>query len=167
MLAAWIYNNPSWIVTSTFVIVALAFNSLVMASVHRLANHALRHEHRELTCFTVSNISVLYAVLLAFIAVATWENFERASETVETEADLANNLCRDTRGFDQPVATSLQHDIRRYLAVVIKQEWPIQQNGGIPSAGWRELDRIHDGIAALTPNSPGETVLMQEMLHLE
>ena len=49
---------------------------------------------------------MLYAVLLAFIAVARWERFSRATELVEAEANLAGNLYR--------VATEFSHNSRRH-----------------------------------------------------
>ena len=165
MFSAWIYSNPPWLVTCAFILLALGFASFSMLVIYRTVNRGVRDNHNELTSFTVTNIGVLYAVLLAFIAVATWEAFTRAVDTVETEADLANNLYRDTRGCDADVAAELQRHIRNYLIIVIQKEWPAQQNGVVPTVGWSALELVHNRIASLAPKTMGEEVLMQEMLH--
>jgi len=165
MFSTLIYSHPPWLVTCAFILLALGFASLSMLVIYRTVNRGVRDNHNELTSFTVTNIGVLYAVLLAFIAVATWEAFTRAVETVETEADLANNLYRDTSGCDAQVAAELQRGIRDYLTVVIQKEWPAQQDGVVPTVGWSELELVHNRIASLAPKTMGEAVLMQEMLH--
>jgi hypothetical protein len=57
--------------------------------------------HNDLAGFTIAVIGVLYAVLLAFIAIATWESFSKASDIVEAESDYAGGIYLDTQGLPQ------------------------------------------------------------------
>ena len=59
----------------------------------------LRRAHNDLAGFTIAVIGVLYAVLLAFIAIATWESFSKASDIVENESDFAGSIYLDTRAY--------------------------------------------------------------------
>jgi hypothetical protein len=54
---------------------------------HRVLHLDLRRAHNELTGYSVAVISVTYAVLLAFIAIATWESFTNSEDIVDREAD--------------------------------------------------------------------------------
>ena len=56
----------------------------------------VRRAHNDLAGFSIAIISVVYAVLLAFIAVATWESFSSAETIVQAEAGYIGNLYRDT-----------------------------------------------------------------------
>jgi FtsH-binding integral membrane protein len=164
-LNEWIYNTP----ISIFVLVTLAM-AVVLATAALLLTYAVtsadtRRRHRELSSFAVTNIAVLYAVLLAFIAVATWESFSKASELTDVESTLAGNLYRDTRGLPQPVADQIRGQIRDYLRVVIEQEWPKQRAGIVPTVGWSILNDIHQSVVSINPANAGQIVLMQEMLH--
>ncbi len=163
-LTSWIYNNPAWLVTFTFLGVALVIASIGLVLVYTITSRTTRERHGELTSFTVTNIAVLYAVLLAFIAVATWELFSRASHLAQTEATLAGNLFRDTLGLPKPVDGDLRNWIREYLQVVIEEEWPQQRDGVVPEDGWPILAKIHQSIVAINPANLGQAVLMQEML---
>jgi hypothetical protein len=48
---------------------------------------ALRQEHNDVAGFIYAVVGVAYAVLLAFVVVVVWEEYERAKDTVETEAN--------------------------------------------------------------------------------
>jgi Protein of unknown function (DUF4239) len=164
-LSEWIYNTPIWV----FVLVSLAV-AVVLASLGLLLTYAVtsddtRKRNRELSSFAVTNIAVLYAVLLAFIAVATWESFAKASELADVESTLAGNLYRDSRGLPQPVANQLRGQIEDYLRVVVEREWPKQREGIVPTAGWPILNDIHQGVVSINPADAGQVVMMQEMLH--
>ena len=164
MFLNWIYNSSPFLVTGVAVVAALLISTLGLLLTYRLRDKPTRDAHGELAGFVVTNIAVLYAVLLAFIAIATWESYAKAIDVVQTEANLAANLSRDTVGLPASTAELLRAEVRQYLRVVIAKEWPAQRAGRVPANGWTNLARIHGEIAGMAPKSAGETVLMQEML---
>jgi hypothetical protein len=165
-LVQWIYDNPIWLVACVFVAGALSLATAGVSLVHAVTPKRMREQHGELSSFVANNVAVLYAVLLAFIAVATWESFTKASELVDAEANLAGNLYRDTHGLPEPAAGEIRRRIQAYLQAVIQQEWPRQQDGVMPDAGLPILDRVQDQIVAIAPRNAREAVLMQEILHV-
>ena len=164
MFLDWVYNNDPWQVIAAFVVTAVAVASLGLWLSYAFTDRKVRDAHGELVNFTVSNMAVLYAVLLAFIAVATWESYAKANEFAQVEANLAGNLYRDTTGMPAPVAKAIKAEVRAYLNVVITQEWPVQRAGRVTTAGWSNLGRTHRLIASIKPTSQAEGTLMQEML---
>ena len=79
----WIYSSPTWLSSSVFVLAGIVGSGLILVVLTRLVRQEIRHLHNEFTLFTVTNIAVLYAVLLAFIAIVAWEDLLKASESVE------------------------------------------------------------------------------------
>jgi hypothetical protein len=67
-------------------------------TIGQMVDHELTND---LAGFPIAVIGVLYAVLLAFIAIATWESFSRASDIVESESDFAGGIYLDTQGLPQ------------------------------------------------------------------
>src|SRR3712207_9534008 len=59
---------------------------LGLALVQRLVPATIRKEHNDVAGFIYAVVGVIYAVLLALVVIATWEEFGRARITVETEA---------------------------------------------------------------------------------
>ena len=133
MIDDWIYNNPTWLWGTTLVVLFTAFSCAGLLIFHRLVHVNVRRAHNDLAGFTIAVIGVLYAVLLAFIAIATWESFSRASDIVESESDFAGGIYLDTQGLTQAKGQPIRDAVARYVSVVINVEWPIQRAGKTPA----------------------------------
>src|SRR5258708_2776906 len=81
-------------------------------------------------------------ILLAFIAIATWESFSWASDIVENESDYAGGIYLDTQGLSQAKGKEIRDAVDRYVSVVIDIEWPIQRAGKVPDQGWKPLREL-------------------------
>jgi len=133
MLDDWIYNNSPWLSSSVFILGGIAAAGLVLVALSWLVSIETRQAHNEFTLFAVTNMAVLYAVLLAFITIAASEAMSKASEVVGTEASLVEDLYFDTQGLDdKALMTELREALRRYSHAVVDREWPEQQAGRIP-----------------------------------
>jgi Protein of unknown function (DUF4239) len=164
MLVNFIYSTPTWLWGTIFILLldGLACAGLVLF--HRVLKVDLRRAHNELTGYSVAVISVTYAVLLAFIAIATWESFSNSEDIVDREADCVGSIYRDTQGLPGEMGQGIRADIRDYVNTVIHVEWPIQQVGKVPSQGWEPLRRVHSAIVTMQPRDAGEAVIQAELL---
>lgn len=164
MIVDWIYNNPTWLWGSILVagFTALACGGLLVF--HRLVHVKLRRAHNDLAGFTIAVIGVLYAVLLAFIAIATWESFSKASDIVEAESDYAGGIYLDTQGLREAKGNEIRDAVRRYVSAVIDEEWPIQRAGRVPDQGWKPLRELDNAIATIQPRNLGEAMIEAELL---
>ena len=93
-------------------------------------------------------VGVIYAVLLAFIAVSTWESFNKSQDAAELEANMVDNLYVDSAGLPPKLAFSVCQHLREYVRLVIEKEWPAQQAGRINIEGWKPLFKLNREIAA-------------------
>lgn len=164
MLNEFIYNNPTWLWGTLVVGFFVGLSCLGLAIFQRLVHLELRRAHNDLAGFTVAIISVTYAVLLAFIAIATWESYTRADDIVQSEADFLGSIYRDTQGLPAEMGKDIRADLHAYVDIVINQEWPQQRAGDIPSAGWEPLHKLHSAIATMHPADLGESVIEAELL---
>ena len=160
----WIYDHPTWLWGNILVWGAAAVSCLGLAIFHRFIHLDVRRAHNDLAGFSIAIISVVYAVLLAFIAVATWESFAAADTIAATEAGDIGNLYRDTRGFPPNIGEPMRNALRQYLALVIHQEWPVQERGVVPESGWVPLAQLHDELVQYSPATLGESVVQAEFL---
>ena len=60
--------------------------------VQRLVPAKLRAQQNDVAGFIYAVVGVVYAVLLALVVIAVWEQFERARETVESEANAVAEI---------------------------------------------------------------------------
>jgi hypothetical protein len=133
---------------------------------HRLVPHRLRSEHNDVAGFTMAIAGVVYAVLLAFIAVAVWQGYGQADMLVQSEANLVGNLYRDTAGLPDPQAQELRHTLFVYAETVVQDEWPALAAGSDnAAAGWQLLDSLHLTLVQIQSEDTGTESIRTEMLH--
>ena len=99
MLANWVYKYPNLDRRQCrrrglFVLVSC----IGLAIVQRLVPVKIRRSHNDIVGFTIAVVGVVYAVLLAFIAVATWETFRKSNTVVGDEASYVA-IFRNTIGL--------------------------------------------------------------------
>lgn len=129
MLANWIYSNPTWlwgpVLVAAFVAVScsglLVFNR-VLHPKHRAASSA-----EFAAVFTV--IGAVYAVLIAFVAVAAWQAYSDANRVVQEEAEHISNMYRDVAGLEPADAERMHKLLYEYTKHVDSVEWAAQMAG--------------------------------------
>jgi Protein of unknown function (DUF4239) len=164
MIADWIYNNPTWLWGTIIVVLFTSVACTGLLTFHRLVDVGVRRAHNDLTGFNIAIISVLYAVLLAFIAIATWESFSKASDIVENESDYAGSMYLITSGLSDETGQKIRDALANYVRVVIDDEWPIQRQGLTPDQGWKPLRDIGTAIASIQPQTSGEAAIEAQLL---
>ena len=168
MLADWVYDNPTWLVGSIIVGLSVLISFLGLTIIHRLVPLRLRRSHNELVGFIIAVVGVAYAVLLAFIAVATWETFKKSDAIVGAEANYVGDVFRNTIGLPDALARELRGHLGRYIDIVITEEWPAQREGSLDQAnlrkGWATLSDFHLDIARFRPANAGEAVIQSQLL---
>src|SRR5689334_2782640 len=143
MVLDFVYNTSTWLWAAIAMALACGASCLGLFLFHRIVHLETRRTHNELTGFTVAVISVTYAVLLAFIAIATWDSYSEADLMVENEASYVGSIYRDTQGLPSSMGKDIRSDTQLYLDTVIHQEWPVQRTGHTPNQGWKPLRKIH------------------------
>jgi hypothetical protein len=164
MIVDWISNNPTWLWGGIFVAVTTLIACLGLLTVNRFVGIKSRKPHNDAAQAFIGVIGTAYAVLVAFLAVAAWQQFTDASKATMEEANFIGDLYQDTTGLHDAQAQSIRNDIKVYLNLVIKQEWPLQRRGEIDHVGHPTLSRIHRTIVAINPTTPGEAVVQAELL---
>jgi Protein of unknown function (DUF4239) len=164
MIVDWIYNNPTWLWGTIIVVLITMAACGGLLIFHRLVDVGVRRAHNDLAGFSIAIISVLYAVLLAFIAIATWESFSKASDIVENESDYAGGMYLITSGLPDETGQKIRDALANYVRVVIDEEWPVQRQGVTPDQGWKPLRDVGAAIATIQPRTSGEAVIEAQLL---
>jgi len=121
---------------------------------HRYVPVAVRREHNDVAGFIIAVVGVIYAVLLAFIAIAVWQDFNEAEAIVENEASLAGDIFLDAIDVAEPVGSQIRGDIREYVATVAHDEWPALAEGHIPARTPEALLRLQTALVRVVDRGP-------------
>jgi hypothetical protein len=140
--------------------------------VQRLVPTASRQPHNDVAGFIYAALGVIYAVLLALVVIAVWEEYQAASETVEQEANAVAEIYWLAHRLPEPQGTHLQELARSYAEEVIHKEWPLMEQGQAPlmtqtqgtPAGWTLIDEIRANLQEFQPRTPADEQLYAEGL---
>lgn len=80
--------------------------------------------------FVASLVGVIYAVLLSFVVVVVWQEYDSASVTAQKEASAVADLYHLSYGFPGNPGAHLRKDLSAYIAIMLTDEWPMMQHGG-------------------------------------
>src|SRR5829696_199757 len=136
--------------------------------VQRLVPAQKRQEHNDVAGFLYAVIGVVYAVLLALLVIAVWQQYQKANETVESEASAVGEIAWLAHRLPEPEHHVLQEDARSYAQEVVDQEWPRMEQGleGVQSLpeGWDLIDDIRATLQEVEPRTEAEQELYAEGL---
>src|SRR5271168_1690330 len=112
MLNHWFYSHSTWEVACAVCSVVVLLPLLGLFIFHRLVNWQTREEDTSMVGLSYALCGGIYAVVLAFVAVGTYEAMDRSTTIAAAEADSLGGLAFDSAGLP---------------AIVTKKEWPSQQ----------------------------------------
>src|SRR5215204_4509590 len=131
-----------------------------LALVQRLVSSELRQQHNDVAGFVYAVLGVVYAVLLALVVIAVWEQYQRANETVESEANAVAEIAWLAHRLPEPERHVLQEDARSYAQEVVDDEWPRMEQGleGVQSfpEGWDLIDDMRATLQEVEPSTAAE-----------
>jgi hypothetical protein len=140
--------------------------------VQRLVPATSRQPHNDVAGFIYAALGVIYAVLLALVVIAVWEEYRAASETVEQEANALAEIFWLAHRLPEPEGSHIQELARSYAQDVIDEEWPLMEQGQAPlmtqtqgtPAGWTLIDEIRANLQEFQPHTPADEQLYAEGL---
>ena len=140
--------------------------------VHRLVPANARQQHNDVAGFIYAALGVIYAVLLALVVIAVWEEYGAASDTVEREANAAADIYWLADQLPEDRGTHVQELVRDYAEEVVHKEWPLMEEGREPlmtqeegtPAGWSLIDDIRQNVQGFEARTKSEEQLYAEGL---
>lgn len=145
-----------------FVVVAATLGMLGVLLVRRNVALSTLESHNDVAGFIIAVIGVLYAVVLGFVVVTVWDQFDAARSTADHEAILVRSLYREA-GALGPRAVELRASIRDYAESVVNQEWKTMEEDQTDDPGTNAaLNRVWLNLRAIEPQSRSQEAFYGE-----
>ena len=156
---------PAWVVGLLLILVLPTVAVVAQLGIRRAWPSLAKGEHNDVAGFIIAVVGVIYAVLLAFVVIVSWEKFVSAEGVVGEEASALRSIYRESTAFPLESREQLHDDVRRYATAVIEQEWPAMADGhsGDPAVA-RVLDEMY---WCTWPSLPATTPTQQEFVGAE
>ncbi len=149
--------HPIWQTGAILLAITVAGALVLQLLVQKMLPTMLRQEHTVLGAAIFTVIGTTYAVLLAFMAMAAWEQYSTAESLARHEADAIANIDLTSRGLPEPVGGTVRAETGAYVANVITAEWPALVAGrGLPVSEPR-LTQLARTIVDISPSDARAT----------
>jgi len=96
-------------------------------------------------------IGTLYAVLVAFVLLSVWDQYDTARQAADREAHQISDLVRLAAGLPEASAARLANDVRDYATAVVDEEWILMARGGRSVRADRALDDLWKTLVTTEP----------------
>ena len=167
MLNQWFYSHPTWEVALAVCSVMVLVPLLGLWGFHRLVRWDAREADTTMVGLSYALCGSIYTVLLAFVAVGTYETLDKTAAIASDEANSLGGLDFDTAGLPPELAVRVRTDIEKYIDIVTGKEWPSQRAYRMEprnyEEGWTQVRRISVDLAAFEPTTPGQATVKAEM----
>jgi hypothetical protein len=110
-------------------------------------------------------LGILFALLVGFIAVEVWSNFDKAKAAVATEASALRAVVLLAGIFPEEQRTRIHALINRHIENSVNKEWPemAQQRATLSSLPTALIEELHDTLA-LKPVDDSQRAAQPEMM---
>ncbi len=153
-----------WLSAFLFIGVAELYSiGLMLLSRQRLGIERLRLNN-EVAGFKFAVVGVLYAVLLAFVVIAVWENYSSTEGAVRNETKALLDLDRVSRAFPDAAGAEIRGGIRDYAREIRNTEWQLMRDGDASATAEAALERLSETIFAAKPKDAGDAILYDHAL---
>ena len=159
-----IYRIPTWLLGVLIVGLAAGLSALGLVVVHRFVPVESRRSHNDVAGYLSNIAAFVYAVLLAFIAVAVWQDYGNAQSTAQLEANAVSDVFRQAQGYPEPLRRRVREGIRAYVEAA-KQQWGREATGQFGDEASRNLELLHRDLLQFEPHGVREELVHRQQLH--
>lgn len=139
-------------------VVLLALTGLV--TVRRFVPRERLSQHTDVAGYVYAVVGVIYAVILAQVVVAAWDEYRDARDVAASEASAVLNLDRLSRVWPDPQRGQIRLALTDYARNVIEIEWPAMEAGNYRFAAqpvtmarlWTTYDQVAQSPAGVSAN---------------
>ncbi|HKG23362.1 MAG TPA: DUF4239 domain-containing protein [Blastocatellia bacterium] len=154
----------TWLLGTLIVAFSIGLSTAGLYLVRRRIPYATLKENNEVAGFVYAAIGVVYAVLLAFVVVAVWEQYSEAEESAHQEAGQIGNLLRDAQGFPDAARDRVQQLLYRYAKSVTDEEWKTMSRGVYGKATSEAYEQLWQAYYDFQPQGGKEEAFYEQSL---
>ncbi len=164
----WLPNLPvPWMALVVFAAVYLVAAGVFLI-VTRLAVNERAKAFKAISPGMLPPLGIIFGLLVGFIAVQVWGDFEKAKVAVATEAGALRTVVLFADAFPEEQKTHIDALINRHIEEAVNRDWPAMARGKaklstLPAA---LIEELHDALAITPANESQRTAQSQMMTAL-
>lgn len=165
MFVNMLYDMPSWLLGLSIITVTTGIGILGLFMVGRLSSNQSRELNNEIVLGIGHLGGILFAIVLGFVAIAVWGQYDKAGLLVENESNAAFTIWVDSRAYPGEYEAQVRNGIEKYLSTVINEEWSLQQHGKVDENANQAFENLYRLLIDYTPKTEAQRIVHAEVLH--
>jgi hypothetical protein len=164
-MGEWFFSLPvPWMALVIFLATYLIAGSVDLV-VTRLAVNERAKGFKAVSPGMLPPLGILFALLVGFIAVEVWGNFDKAKTAVATEASALRAVVLLAGGFPDEQRIAIYALVNRHIDESVNKEWPemAQHRMTLAALPTALIEALHDTLA-LKPTDDSQRAAQSEMV---
>ena len=157
-----LYYIPTFLLATIMVALFCAFSIIGLFVFRRLIPVHRSKQHNDIAGFIFATMGVIYAVLVAFMVVISWQSFDATNSNLEKEANYYADLYRDSTGLSKDAHTKIRTALADYIRSTVNDEWPLLAKGQSSEKAHEQLWKVWDVYIHYSPKTETEKVFFAE-----
>lgn len=160
----YLLSLPSWLAILLLVGIMVSFSIGGFLIVHRFIPVKIRQIHNDVAGFVFATLGVTYGVLLAFVVIVVWEQFNNAEVNAENEGSTALVLYNDITTYpNQKASNKMKEVFLEYLRQSIRNSGE-QPSQDLYENAISDISRLLVLMDDVVPESRHEQALYAQIL---
>lgn len=170
-LSVWLLSIPQGLSALLVVGFFILFGVGIILAVRRWIPPSRLKPHNDIAGFVFATLGVIYGVMLAFVVIDVWEQYDNAKEITDQESSGAFALYRDLSLYPNRAEADMAiAELRAFTHSVVHEEFPAMQTMKWESrtqaslATQKASNRMSDAVRRIIPQNLHEQALFSEIL---
>jgi Protein of unknown function (DUF4239) len=161
----WLYNLPIWSIALVVFAATYVVAAVVYWVVMRLAVDERARAFKALSPGMLPPLGIIFGLLVGFIAVEIWGDFDRAKAAVTSEASALRGVLLLAANFSPEEEAQLRTLVSRHIEKCVNEEWPAMAEQRatlmmLPASLIEAVQRV----LAYTPTNDGQRTAQREIV---
>lgn len=157
---------PAWLLSSSLALLSIAISAGIVFGVRKIwPKSPLEGVEVRAASAIFSVLGALLSLLLAFVVVTVWQNFEEQKRRTVREAVELGNLYRDAGGLEEASGRTIRTLITIYTQAIVKDAFYDSTTQGHESRqSIAAFNKLYNAVIQQNPSSQREQVVLTSMV---
>jgi hypothetical protein len=159
-----LFHIPTFLLGMGIVLISIGFSVVGLMLVRKILPLYKTKLHNDIAGFIFAAIGVIYAVMIAFMVVVSWQNFDATTNRLAREANIYADIYRDSTGVSRNFHQRVAKALGDYVKSVVEDEWPLMAKGMESAKSHALLHTAWDIFTHFEPHGERERIFFEESI---
>jgi len=117
---------PAGVACFLFVLAVVMLSQVGLSIFNKWRLNMKTTANNEVAGIVFGAISLIYSLILAFVIVAVWEDYEDLAKTIQAESDKMNGIVAHTSMMPDSIRVPIYKALNTYCEKVVQDEWHME-----------------------------------------